>query len=111
MAEPANSVVFYPEKEVVMKNSHFGITQVKRWALIPAVCLLVISLAAGCSSSTKTVRSETLTTPVSQTTVVEKETTHSDGEHHGLLGGALHVVGEILAFPFEVIAGVFRFIF
>ena len=95
-----------------MENSHFGITQVKRWALIPAVCLLVISLAAGCaSSSEKTVKSETTTSPTSQTTVVEKETTHTDGGHHGLLGGAFHVVGEILAFPFEVIADVFRFIF
>ena len=95
-----------------MKNSHFGIAQVKRWTLIPVVCLLVISLAGGCaSSSEKTVKSETTSSPTSQTTVVEKETTHTDTGHHGVLGGAFHVVGEILAFPFEVIADVFRFIF
>ena len=95
-----------------MKNSHFGITYIRRFALIPAVCLLVMSFAAGCaSSSEKTVKSETITSPTSQTTVVENETTHTDGGHHGLLGGAFHVVGEILAFPFKIIADVFRFIF
>ena len=95
-----------------MRNNNFGIVQIKRWAMIPAVFLLVISLTAGCaSSSEKTVKSETTTSPTSQTTVVEKETTHTDTGHHGLLGGAFHVVGEILAFPFEVIADVFRFIF
>ena len=95
-----------------MRNNNFGIVQVKRWMLVPAVCLLVISLATGCaSSSEKTVKSETTSSPTSQTTVVEKETTHTDTGHHGVLGGAFHVVGEILAFPFEVIADVFRFIF
>ena len=95
-----------------MKNNSFGINRMKRWTLIPAVCLLVIGLAAGCaSSSEKTVKSETTTSPTSQTTVVEKETTHTDGGHRGVLGGAFHVVGEVLAFPFEVIADVFRFVF
>ena len=95
-----------------MKNNHFAIDEMKRWMLIPAACLLVISLAAGCaSSSEKTVKSETITSPTSQTTVVEKETTHTDAGHRGVVGGVFHVVGEILAFPFEVIADVFRFIF
>ena len=96
-----------------MKNNHFGITRMKRWTMIPAVFLLIISLTAGCaSSSSKTVKSETMTSPTSQTTVVERETTtHTDSGHGGLLGGVFHVVGEVLAFPFEVIAGLFRFIF
>ena len=95
-----------------MRNSRFEIAKAKRWLLIPAICLLVISLTAGCaSSSERTVKSETTTSPTSQTTVVEKETTRTDGGHHGLLGGTFHVVGEILAFPFEIIADVFRFIF
>ena len=95
-----------------MRNNSLGILKIKRWGLIPLMCLLVISLAVGCaSSSEKTVKSETTTTPTSQTTVVEKETTHTEEGHRGLLGGALHVVGEILAFPFEVVAGLFRFIF
>ena len=95
-----------------MKNNNFGILQMKKWTMIFTVFLLVISLTAGCAtSSEKTVKSETTTSPTSQTTVVEKETTYTDAGHHGLLGGAFHVVGEILAFPFEVIADVFRFIF
>ena len=95
-----------------MKDNHFEMIPMKKWMLMPAVCLLLMSLTVGCaSSSSKTVKSETTTSPTSQTTVVEKETTHTDTGHHGLLGGAFHVVGEILAFPFEVIADVFRFIF
>ena len=95
-----------------MKNKRFGIIQVKRWALIPAVCLLVVSLTAGCaSSSQKMVKSETVTSPTSQTTVVEKETSRTETEHRGLFGEVFHVVGEVLAFPFQVVADVFRFIF
>ena len=96
-----------------MTNKYFAIPSMRKWTLIPAVCVLVLSLMAGCaSSSSKTVKRETTTSPSAQTTVVEKETTtHADSDHHGLLGGAFHVVGEVLAFPFEVIAGVFRFIF
>ena len=95
-----------------MKGNHFKVVPMKKWTLISVVCLLVIGLTAGCaSSSTKTVKSETATSPTSQTTVVEKETVHTDTAHHGLLGGAFDVVGEILAFPFEVIAQAFRFIF
>ena len=97
-----------------MKSNHGEKIQGKRAARILAACFLTLSLtAAGCaSSSSKTVKSETTASPTSQTTVVEKETTtHTEGEHHGLLGGAFHVVGEILAFPFEVVADVFRFIF
>ena len=96
-----------------MKGHHFKAVLIKKWTLIPVVCLLVIGLTAGCaSSSTKTVKSETAMSPTSQTTVVEKETVHTDTTaHHGLLGGAFDVVGEILAFPFEVIAEAFRFIF
>ena len=100
-----------------MRNNNFGIVQIKnvqikKWTVIPVAFLLVVSLVAGCaSSSEKTVKSETTTSPTSQTTVVEKETIRTDRGHHGLLGGAFDVVGEILAFPFEVVADVFRFIF
>ena len=96
-----------------MTNKYLGIAQIRKWTLIPAVGLLVISLTAGCaSSSSRHVKTETTANPTTQTTIVEKETTtHTDSGHHGLLGSAFHVVGEILAFPFEVIAGVFRFIF
>ena len=70
------------------------------------------SLIAGCASESRSYKSNTTTDTAGQTVVVEKETTNKTSESHtGLLGGAFHLVGEILAFPFEVIAGVFRFIF
>lgn len=78
-----------------------------------AVFFLALNVMSGCASHSKTVHTETVSNPSSQTVVVEKETTNTTSEKkdYGILGGAFHVVGEVIAFPFEVIAGLFRFIF
>lgn len=79
-----------------------------------AVLLLSLSLiTTGCAGRSETVHKETVSSPNSQTvtTVHEEKVKTDDGRDFGILGGAFHVVGEIIAFPFEVIAGVFRFIF
>ncbi|HTL46577.1 MAG TPA: hypothetical protein VL688_00770 [Verrucomicrobiae bacterium] len=81
-----------------------------------------LTLAAGMSTGCATHRStyhesttvpavaSTTTAPAAQTTVVE---THEVDDHDdwGIFGGVFHVVGEVLAFPFDLIANTFRFIF
>ena len=61
-------------------------------------------------TTTTTTSSTTETEPASGATVVEEKTTTSE-PRTGILGGALHVVGQILAFPFKVVAGLFEAIF
>ncbi len=91
------------------------------------VLLLVSSIGMGCSTASKTTRSETETTithPTGQTsasmypeetTTVKKETTtetetksESGG---GVLSTTVDVLGEIIAFPFRLIGGLIRAIF
>ncbi len=73
--------------------------------------LLVLNLGTGCAHSKTSRTTETVATPASQTVVVEKETTKTEEDHHGVVGGVFHVVGEVIAFPFQLVADVFRFIF
>ncbi len=76
-----------------------------------AVLVFFISLnvMSGCARDSKTIRTDTVNGTPTQTVVVEEHTT--DTRDRGVLGSTFHVIGEILAFPFEVIAGAFRFIF
>lgn len=49
-----------------------------------------------------------------QTVVVEQQESKTSQEHRddrGVLGGAFNVVGEVLAFPFQVMAEGLRFVF
>lgn len=78
------------------------------------IALMVMgSLMAGCARESSSYKKNTSQNVNGQTVVVEKEETKTTEthEHTGVVGSVFHVVGEILAFPFEVIAGVFRFIF
>jgi len=90
------------------------------------VLLLVSSIGMGCSTTSKTTRSETETmitrptdpmsasVPPTVTTTVTKETTETEtqGEHRGgVLSTVVDVVGEILAFPFRLTGGLIRAIF
>ena len=87
----------------------------KKSAFLMLVFVIAGSLVAGCSSHSHSYDKSTTTNAAGQqTVVVEKEQTSATAESHGhtgILGGTFHLVGEILAFPFEVIAGAFRFIF
>ena len=86
----------------------------KRSLMLIAVCLLAGTLVTGCASHTESVHKETVSSPASpatQTVTVDKQVTTTEHHDYGILGGAFHVVGEILAFPFDVVASLFRFIF
>ena len=79
--------------------------------LAVAMILLAVYLSPGCASHSRTtVTKETATNPAVQTVVVEKET-HAEEPRHGVVGSVFHVVGEVIAFPFQLVADVFRFIF
>ena len=87
------------------------LTLQKKWAVLMIVLMLAGNLTAGCSSHSHSYKSTTKNVD-GETVVVEKQETQTSESHdHGILGGAFHVVGEVLAFPFDVIAGLFRFIF
>ena len=97
-----------------MKHTNFNMNSSLRWTRFPIVCLLVANLFMGCASETH-IRKETVTTPTTpssttQTVVVDKETTKVE-EHHGVIGGIFHVVGEVIALPFQLVADLFRAIF
>ena len=91
--------------------------------LLLAGGFLMLPLVSGCAGSEKTTRTETtvahdsvsgepVATSTSTTTQTQTEKTAPvSAPHTGILGGALHVVGVVLAFPFKVIAGIFEFIF
>ena len=94
-----------------MKPKNPGIRPPK-WMLVAAMFLLIGNLWMGCASHSETsIKKEAVTSPTSQSVVVEKETTTVHDEPHGVVGGVFHIVGEVLAFPFQLIADVFRFIF
>jgi len=91
------------------------------------VFFLVSSIGTGCSTASKTTRSETETTishptdqtsaslyPSETTTVKKESTTETETQsssHGGVLSTTVDVVGEILAFPFRLIGGLIRAIF
>ena len=96
------------------------------------VCVLIglamgVQLLTGCASNSKTYKETTTVTTApadgstavtessyQTSTTVKEETTSastqapSDG---GIFGGVFHLLGEILAFPFRVIGGIFDAIF
>ena len=85
----------------------------KKSAAFVVILMVMGSLIAGCAHESSSYKKNTTQNVNGQTVVVEKEETKTS-EHHdypGILGGTFHLVGEIIAFPFEVIANVFRFIF
>ena len=60
------------------------------------------------SPNSETTTTQTTSHPVEKTTTVTEERRSSDG---GIFGGFFHIVGEVLAFPFRVVASVFDAIF
>ena len=80
-------------------------------ALVAMLFMLGANLMAGCTHESSSYHKSVQNSDGQTTAVVEETKTTEHHDHTGVLGGAFHLVGEILAFPFEVIAGVFRFIF
>lgn len=81
---------------------------------------LTLSLAGiGCGGYTKTVRVEERThssapAPVAQqqiSTVTETTTVRQPAPRRGVLSTTVHVIGEVLAWPFRLVGGLLRAIF
>lgn len=87
----------------------------KKWFLSLGVLVLVAALSGGCAHDSKTYRQDTVQDQNGQTVVVRETTTTHDAdpvvEDRGILGGTFHLLGEIIAFPFEIVAGAIRWIF
>jgi hypothetical protein len=95
-----------------MKTSYLRIVQ-KSFAIF-----LVLAFASLAGCTTDEVREErtvtapgtaVTTTPATTTTVVEKETIEE--ENTSVLGTVFDVIGEVIALPFRLVAGIFRFVF
>ena len=88
--------------------------------LLLSLCFGLIVLV-GCSTTNRTVRTETAYEPVrtsapaSESTVVRtesKETTETRSEPEGgILSGTLDIVGKTLALPFKAVGGLIDVIF
>ncbi len=90
--------------------------------IILSVFLVLLALP-GCATNTNAQKTTTVqttsTTPVDNAygdktvKTVETSTTSEakPAESTGILGGTVHVLGEIVAFPFKVIAKLFEVIF
>lgn len=108
---------------------YLNIDQILRFVWLTLVVLCVTLWTSGCETTRETrTERETVTvedvdrdniddgvddTPLTESTVTDEErtvTTEREGEG-GILGGTFHLIGEILAFPFRVIAGILDFIF
>lgn len=108
----------------------------KIMVLLAAVCLLGVFELQGCTTSSSVTKTETVTTSGVETqgnqgnfergesspkteepgiTKVEKrrevKEKRTESESRGILGTTLHFIGQVLAFPFKVAAGVIEFIF
>ena len=96
----------------------------KSLSVIVTFFFLSLGVATGCATqSVKNVKTETVQhaaardqdTP--EPVVAEKqttettETTKTEGESFGLLSGAVHVAGQVLALPFRLAGGLIGFIF
>ena len=88
------------------------------------VLLFVLSIGVGCSTTSKTARTETTEYPAGsarysderprEPVVVERkteETTTETKRDSGLLSGTVNVVGEALALPFRFVGGLISAIF
>lgn len=93
----------------------------KSLSVIVTFFFLSLGVAAGCATrSVKSVETETAqhaaarNQEASEPVLAEKqttETTKTEGESFGLLSGAVHVAGQVLALPFRLAGGLIGLIF
>ena len=104
------------------------LTQCKRQAcmILVAGTLLMVAIG-GCAAQSRSSRTVTTTeaypengdmaqeepgvVETRKTTVTQSSSAASGSSDGGIFGGAFHFIGEVLAFPFRVIASVFDAIF
>lgn len=80
---------------------------------------LVSTALSGCATTERTTRTETTVShdddndniDDGETTRTHTQTTTVADEERGILGTTFHVIGQILAFPFKVVAKVIEAIF
>lgn len=91
-----------------------------RCAGVACAFLVIMGLAAGCASQTKTIQTErtvqssgqAVQDSPAQAAVVEARTVvETRHEPQGVLSTTVHLVGEVLALPFRLIAGLIRLVF
>jgi hypothetical protein len=78
--------------------------------------LCAVLLTAGCSTHSRTVRTESYeTAPGSGATVTKKtettDTNESNSESGGVLSGTVDVIGKTIALPFRAVGGLIDLIF
>jgi len=79
-----------------------------------ALFFVIAATGVGCAGHSETVRRETIQEPAgtASTAYVEKTTViREDDGSTSVLGSVFNVIGEVIALPFRIVAGVFRFIF
>lgn len=91
-------------------------------ALVALISSFLLSTTlSGCATSERTTRTETTVShdddddhdnvDDGETTRTETRTTTVEDEERGILGTTFHVIGQILAFPFKVVAKIIEAIF
>lgn len=76
------------------------------------IVVFLLAMAVGCSTQTKTVTTETRDYPSEGAVDRRTETTtETRGESGGVLSSTVDVVGDVLAWPFRAVGGLFQAIF
>ena len=94
----------------------------QKWIVGFLTCVLMANLFLGTStvlfadsesssSTTTTATTPGYTTTAPTTTTVVDQESSKKSSHWGVLGGLFHVIGEVIAFPFRLVAETIRFIF
>ena len=85
------------------------------WFLIVTTLVFIGNSLTGCAQKSQTVRKEVTDNSTGQTTttvVTEKEVVHEHSDDGGsIVGSVFNVIGEVISFPFRLIAGIFRAVF
>ena len=87
--------------------------------MLIAVSLLGLPIISGCATSKTTTTTETTvskdklpaTEQTTETTTTTQTETTKEEPHRSIVGGTLHVIGQIIAFPFRMIGKAFSLIF
>jgi len=81
-----------------------------RRTALSVMVVWALTVGAGCSSHSETVRTETREYPSAVETRTETTTT-TESDSGGVLSSTVDVVGEVISLPFRAVGGLFRAIF
>ena len=88
----------------------------KSFGLMAFLCLGLLAAPVGCSRSSKTTETTTVSgSPATGTVETQKtvttEETSSSGGCSGVLGCTIHTVGVVIAYPFRLVGSLFEALF